>query len=102
MRGLHILQYNAGISAGSQKTLLANQKTQVYDIIALQEPSHNPQTGGTHCSRGSDFWPVYEGRGRLSRVALFFNKRLIKIFKMNEEHALGTIFYALCKQKDIE
>ena len=76
MRGLHILQYNAGKSAGRQQTLLANPKTQDYDVIALQEPSHNPQTGGTHCSRGSGFWPVYEARGRLSRVALLFNKRL--------------------------
>ena len=76
MRGLCILQYNAGKSAGRQQTLLANPKMQVYDVIALQEPSYNPQTGGTHCSRGSGFWPVYEAQGRLSRVALLFNKRL--------------------------
>lgn len=52
------------------------QGMQDYDVIALQEPSYNPQTGGTHCSRGSGFWPVYEARGRLSRVALLFSKRL--------------------------
>lgn len=76
MQGLRILQYNAGKSAGRQQTLLANPKAQNFDIIALQEPSYNPQTGGTHCSRGSCFWPVYEARGRRSRVALLFNKRL--------------------------
>ena len=76
MRELHILQYNAGKSAGRQQILFANLKMQDYDIIALQEPSHNSQTGGTHCSQGSGFWPVYEAQGRLSRVALLFNKRL--------------------------
>lgn len=51
MQGLHILQYNAGKNAGMQQTLLANPKMQDYDFIVLQEPSHNSQTGGTHCSR---------------------------------------------------
>ena len=76
MRELHILQYNAGKSAGRQQILLANPKMQDYDVIALQEPSHNPQTKRTHCSRRSGFWPVYEARGRLSQVMLLFNKRL--------------------------
>lgn len=51
-------------------------KVQEYDINALQEPSHNPQTGSTHCSRGSGFWPVYEARGQHPQVALLFNRRL--------------------------
>ena len=63
MRGLYILQYNAGKSAERQQTLLADPKMQDYDVIALQEPSHNPQTGGTRCSWGSGFWPVYEAWG---------------------------------------
>ena len=76
MRKLCILQYNTGKSAGRQQILLANPKMQVYDVIALQEPSYNPQTGGTYCSRESGFWPVYEAQGRLSQVMLLFNKRL--------------------------
>lgn len=76
MRGLRILQYNAGKSARRQQTFLADPKAQDYNIIALQEPSHNPQTGGTHCSGSSGFWPAYEARGRNSRVAILFNKRL--------------------------
>ena len=76
MRGLHILQYNAGKSAGRQQILLANPKMQDYDVIALQEPSYNPQIKRTHCSRRSGFWPVYEARGQLSWVMLLFNKRL--------------------------
>ena len=46
MRGLHILQYNAGKSTERQQTLLADPKVQDYDVIALQEPSYNSQTGG--------------------------------------------------------
>ena len=76
MRGLHILQYNTGKSAGRQQTLLANPNIQDYDVITLQEPSYNPQTGGTHCSWRSGFWPVYEAWRRLSWVALLFNRRL--------------------------
>ena len=49
---------------------------QDYDVIALQEPSYNRQTGGTHCSQGSGFWLAYEPQGRLSWVVLLFNKRL--------------------------
>lgn len=71
-----MLQYNAGKSAGRQQTLLAHPGMQEYDVIALQEPSHNPQTGGTHCSRGCGFWPVYEARGCSTRVALLINKWL--------------------------
>lgn len=48
-------EYNTGKGARRQQTLLANPEMQDYDIIALQEPSHNPQTGGTHCSQKSDF-----------------------------------------------
>lgn len=62
MRGLHILQYNAGKSAERQQTLLANPKLQYYDVIMLQVPKHNSQTGGTYCSWGSGFWPVYEAQ----------------------------------------
>ena len=76
MRRLHILQYNAGKSAERQQTLLADPKMQDYDVIALQEPSYNRQTGGTHCSQGSGFWPVYESWGWLSQMVLLFNKRL--------------------------
>lgn len=76
MRGLHILQYNTGKSEGRQQTLLANPNIQDYDVITLQEPSYNPQTGGTHCSWRSGFWPVYEAWRRLSWVALLFNRRL--------------------------
>ena len=45
--------------------LLQIQKKQNYDVIALQEPSYNSQTERTHCSKESDFWPVYEKQSTL-------------------------------------
>lgn len=76
MREFRILQYNAGKSARRQQSLLAHPATRKYDLIAVQEPSYNPVTGGTHCAGGSGFWSVYEARGKNTRVALLVNKRL--------------------------
>ena len=45
-------------------------------LLRCRSPVITTQTGGTHCGRGCGFWPVYEAWGRLSQVALLFNKRL--------------------------
>lgn len=64
MKGLDILQCNAGKSAGRQKkTLLAIPRMQDYDIIALQEPSFNSQTG-PHSAAEAAGSGQYMRRGR--------------------------------------
>jgi hypothetical protein len=66
MNRLRILQYNVQKSKKVMEPLLAESRTQSYDIIVIQEPWRNPNQNCTYCPSASAFIPAYDDCKRRS------------------------------------
>ena len=74
MSRLRVLQYNVQKSKKVMEPLLADERVQSYDVIAIQEPWKNPQQNRTYCPRSSNFIPAYDDTER--RTCFLLHKDL--------------------------
>ena len=65
-----ILLWNVEGNRESVQVLLGEAR---YDILAIQEPWINRQTGSTYCPRSCKYYLVHQAEGR---AALYISKRL--------------------------
>ena len=73
---LKILQYNVRKSKdGVMAPLLEEQEVQDYDILAIQEPSHNSFNGSTYNPSSSKFLLTHKS-GPDVRTCFYVNKRM--------------------------
>ena len=78
LESLQILQYNTHKARAKVIIpLLADEKTQAYDILAIQEPWRNErEEGGRTYNPGNGGFHVVYQTGESSRVCFYVNKRL--------------------------
>ena len=75
MNKLKVLQYNVQKSKDKvMAPLLADKATASYDILALQEPWHNPYKNATYCPSSAAFYVAYDNQER--RSCFLINKSL--------------------------
>jgi hypothetical protein len=75
MNKLKVLQYNVQKSKDKvMAPLLADKAITSYDILALQEPWHNPYKNATYCPSSAAFYAAYNDQER--RSCFLINKSL--------------------------
>jgi hypothetical protein len=72
---LKLAQYNVHKRKDTMLLLSACAQAADFDIIAIQEPAHNPSMHATYCDSRSAFRPLYPSNQH-SRACFLINKRL--------------------------
>ncbi|KAG2000794.1 hypothetical protein GB937_010827 [Aspergillus fischeri] len=71
---LRIAQYNVHKRKDTMTLLSAHRDTATYDILAIQEPAHNPRMHAMYCETNSPFRPFYL-TNRHTRACFLINKK---------------------------